>query len=54
MLAKDLKEKELIRPNDFHVIAFDPGDRKYWWHVHDGEEVPEDWALKPFPNQFPR
>ena len=44
MTAQELKEKILgkIVAKEYHVIGLD----KTWWHVHDNEEVPEEWALK--------
>lgn len=30
----------------FNVIGF-TDDWKHWWHVHNDEEVPENWMLKP-------
>ena len=32
----------------FHVIGF-TDDWKSWWHVHNDEEVPDNWMLKPVP-----
>ena len=51
MLAKELREKILWeKMDDFHVIGF-TDDWKNWWHVHDDEEVPDNWMLKPVPMQ---
>jgi len=30
----------------FHIIGF-TDDWKHWWHVHNDEVVPGNWALKP-------
>ena len=49
MTAKELKE-EIFRTEAegemFHIIGF-TDDWKSWWHVHDDDEVPENWMLKP-------
>jgi len=50
VLAKEVKETMLREEevNRFHVIGF-TDDGKHWWHIHNDEEVPESWALKPVP-----
>ena len=52
MTAKELKNKILFDEGatEFHVIGFTDG-WKSWWHVHEAEEVPENWMLKPVPMQ---
>lgn len=50
MLAKELKAKILKDDaGEFHVCAFTDAGHS-WWHVHDDEEVPENWFLVPFPD----
>ena len=52
MTALELKEDILgDKVEAFHVIGFTENARS-WWHVHNDEEVPESWALKPFPRPY--
>jgi hypothetical protein len=51
MLARELKKNLLGDDADnFHVLAFTDDYSKSWWHVHNDEEVPERWFIKPFPD----
>lgn len=46
MLARELKKKYNVSGDrNISVIAFIQGT-DYWWHIHDDEEVPEDWAFR--------
>ena len=50
--AQELKKDILGEKGEvFHVIAFT--DNGSWWHVHNDEEVPENWALKPVAEDLP-
>jgi len=46
MLVKELKEIYGVLGNDnISVIGFSD-DWKQWWHIHDDEEVSEEWAFR--------